>query len=81
MPEPLFAGRPATLLGKRGWHMCFPVNFTKFLRTPFLTEHFLLLLLALRTILLATEGVVPRRCFAKYCSNSKGASARRLPHF
>ena len=28
--------RPATLLKKRLWHRCFPVNFTKFLRTPFL---------------------------------------------
>ena len=26
---------PATLLKKRLWHRCFPVNFTKFLRTPF----------------------------------------------
>ena len=31
--------RPATLLKKRLWHRCFPVNFVKFLRTPFLTEH------------------------------------------
>ena len=31
--------RPATLLKKRHWHRCFSVNFTKFLRTPFLTEH------------------------------------------
>ena len=31
--------RPATLLKKRLWHRCFPVNFAKFLRTPFLTEH------------------------------------------
>ena len=32
-----FAGlRPATLLKKRLWHRCFPVNFVKFLRTPFL---------------------------------------------
>ena len=30
---------PATLLKKRLWHRCFPVNFAKFLRTPFLTEH------------------------------------------
>ena len=29
--------RPATLLKKRPWHMCFPVNFEKFLRTPFFT--------------------------------------------
>ena len=28
--------RPATLLKKRLWHKCFPVNFAKFLRTPFL---------------------------------------------
>ena len=28
--------RPATLLKKRRWHRCFPVNFAKFLRTFFL---------------------------------------------
>ena len=28
--------RPLTLLKKRLWHRCFPVNFAKFLRTPFL---------------------------------------------
>ena len=28
--------RPATLLNKRLWHRCFPVNFVKFRRTPFL---------------------------------------------
>ena len=28
--------RPATLLEKSLWHRCFPVNFAKFLRTPFL---------------------------------------------
>ena len=28
--------RPATLLKKRLWHRFFPVNFAKFLRTPFL---------------------------------------------
>ena len=26
---------PATLLKKKLWHRCFPVNFAKFLRTPF----------------------------------------------
>ena len=30
--------RPATLLTKRLWHRCFPVNFAKFLRTPFLQK-------------------------------------------
>ena len=28
--------RPATLLKKRLWHRCFPVNFSKILKTPFL---------------------------------------------
>ena len=28
--------RPLTLFKKRLWHLCFPVNFAKFLRTPFL---------------------------------------------
>ena len=30
---------PATLLKKRLWCRCFLVNFAKFIRTPFLTEH------------------------------------------
>ena len=28
--------RPATLLKKRLWHKCSPMNFAKFLRTPFI---------------------------------------------
>ena len=31
---------PATLLKKRLWHRCFPVNFGKFLKTLFLAEYF-----------------------------------------
>ena len=31
---------PATLLKKRPWHRCFPVNFAKFLKNNFFTEHF-----------------------------------------
>ena len=40
--------RPTTLLKKRLWHRCFPVNFVKFLKTPFLqkTSGRLLLLLS-----------------------------------
>ena len=30
--------RSATLLKKRLWHRCLPVNFAKFLRTPFLQD-------------------------------------------
>ena len=33
------AARPATLLKNRLRHRCFPVNFEKFLRTPFFIEH------------------------------------------
>ena len=29
----------SNLLKKRLWHRCFPVNFAKFLKTPFLKEH------------------------------------------
>ena len=37
--------RLATLLKKRLWHRCLPVNFATFLRTPFFTEHLRWLLL------------------------------------
>ena len=42
------------LLKNRLWHRCFPVNFTKFLRTSFLTERlrWLLLVSSLDTILI-----------------------------
>ena len=39
--------RPAPLLKKRLWHRCFPVNFEKFLRTPFYIEHLWWMLLNL----------------------------------
>ena len=34
--ETLFRPQPATLFKNSLWHRCFPVNFAKFLRTPFL---------------------------------------------
>ena len=37
---------PTTLLKKRLWHRCFPVNFVKFLWTPFYLEHLWRLLLS-----------------------------------
>ena len=46
----LFRLRPATLLKKRLWHRCLPVNFTKFLWTPFFTKHHRWLLLHLLRI-------------------------------
>ena len=44
--------RPATLLKKKLWHRCFPMNFAKFLRTPFLrnTSGRLLLYLTFHSI-------------------------------
>ena len=36
---------PPTLLKNRLWHRCFPVNLSKFLRTPFFIEHLRWLLL------------------------------------
>ena len=39
----------ATLLKKRLWRTCFPANFVKFLRKPFLTEHLRWLLLSIRS--------------------------------
>ena len=59
MPESLFnkvAGlRPATLLKKRLWHRCFPVNFLKTLRTPFLQNTSGRLLLILIMILVLSQ--------------------------
>ena len=40
--------RPATLLKRRLWHRCFPVNFEKFRRTPFFIEHLWRLLRSLK---------------------------------
>ena len=42
------AAGPATLLKKRLWRRCFPVNFAKFPRTPFLTENLRWLLLIIQ---------------------------------
>ena len=53
--QSLFLGmRPATLLKKRLWNRCFPVNFAKFLRTSFLKENVRWLLLFLWKIIYET---------------------------
>ena len=38
---------PETLFKKGLWHRCFPLNFVKFLRTPFFIEHLWWLLLTI----------------------------------
>ena len=39
------AGQACNFIKKRLWCRCFPVNFVKFLRTPFLIEHLCWMLL------------------------------------
>ena len=56
--QSLFCLRPATLLKKRLWHRCFPVNFEKFLITLFLTEHLRWLLLCFDILTGAKHKVV-----------------------
>ena len=48
------------LFKKRLWRMCFPVNFAKFLRTPFLADYLLWLLLQPATLL---KKRFPQKCF------------------
>ena len=45
----------ATLLKKRLWHRCFPVNLVKFLRTPFYIEHLWWLLLKTRKVFMQKQ--------------------------
>ena len=47
--------RPTSLLKKRLWHRCFPVNFAEFLRTPFLQNSSRRLLLLLVSILILSS--------------------------
>ena len=54
--------RPATLLKKRLWHRCFPINFVKFPRTSFFTE-------PLRWLLLNCPLIILYRLI-KTCSDS-----------
>ena len=55
-PELFF--RRATSLKKRLCHRCFPVNFAKFLRTPFFTEHLWWLLLIPAAFFFFKEGKI-----------------------
>ena len=63
--------RPATLLKKKLWHRCFPVNFAKFLRTPFLTEHLRWLLLKV-AILNREESKMKRKTKSNSLRSLKG---------
>ena len=66
--------RPETLLKKTLWHRCFLVNFVKFLRTPFLTEHHrwvLLLLVNFSSIMLKNGQIYFKNDTLKLHSNIK----------
>ena len=56
--------RPATLLKKRLWHSYFPVNFVKFLRTPFLQNT------SGRLLLNFIPNLISKYCFRKHCVKS-----------
>ena len=57
--QSLYCNKVATLLKWRLWYRCFPVNFVKFLRTSFPTEHLWWLLLnQLACKILAQQGTV-----------------------
>ena len=64
--QSLFCMRPATLLKKRLWHRCFPVNFAKFLRTLFLTERLRWLLLCFDILTGAKHKVVHNLLIANW---------------
>ena len=65
--------RPTTLLKKRLWYTCYPVNFAKFLRTPFLIEH-------LPWLLLFTDDAIPLRNFKFRTSYRRPLDVQRTSH-
>ena len=60
--------RSATLLKKRLWHRCFPVNFAKFLR-PFYLEHLWWLLLKMGSRTIVPQEIRPAILFKKEALN------------
>ena len=55
MCQSLFFNKVATLFKNRLWLRCFPVNFVKFLRPPFLTQHLRWLILTNQNLLQCLE--------------------------
>ena len=64
----VFLGVLRPRLKKRLWHRCFPVNFVKFLRTSFFTEHLRWLILVITVNLLLTSRIV-KMWFRTYNKN------------
>ena len=59
--------RTVTLLKKRFWYRCFPVNFSKFLKTPSITEHlrWLLLKTPVNQLIFREELVDLQLCYSR----------------
>ena len=62
--------RTVTLLKKRFWYRCFPVNFSKFLKTPFITENlsWLLLKTPVNQLIFREELVDLQLYYSRTCS-------------
>ena len=58
---------PVSLLKKRLWQRCFPVNFVKFLRTHFLQKTSRRLLLFIHFFAISSVEVIKRFVFEKVC--------------
>ena len=79
------------LYKKRDWHRCFPVNFVKFLRTPFFKEHLWWLLLGvlrkfakctgkhLCQSLFLIKGVLAQMFSCKFCEIFKYTFFHKTP--
>ena len=60
------AGEACKFIKKEIWHRCFPVNFVKFLRTPFCIEHPWWLLLYITTLSFKFTWIISVKFFSCY---------------
>ena len=81
--------KSAVLSKKRLWHRCFPVNFVKFVRTPFYIEHlwwlFLYLLVCVLQYLtfpqILTMSILKTKCAGERKKQQENAAKLNLPPF
>ena len=75
--------RPVTLLKKRLWHMCFLVNFEKFIRTPFSIEHPRWLPLIKRKVYVQKKNKISiiYQCFFSFIWSESSASRLSLSFY
>ena len=74
--------RPAALVKKRLWHRCFPVNFENFLRTPFLKNTSVRLLLNDVTIKFQlSKGLTSTQVLAHQMCNLRTGDTASYPRY